>query len=401
MANQQDGRFEALDAWRGIAALGVAAFHFSVANHLYGLQLIRNASPYVDFFFVLSGFVITHSYALRIGNKGDVAPFLVRRFGRLWPLHAFTLLCLIALESVKLLLMSKTGMSAGEAPFTGEAAALAIPAHLAFLQAVGLFPTYTWNGPSWSIGCEFWTYLLFALACWAGVEQRRKLAVSFMIISAIVLTAANGGKLGATYDLGQFRCVLGFFAGVLTYDVFSNTPRPAFSTGMELSVAALGLICIATDVALTAVNPFYSFLPILIFPVLIYVFAQQSGGLSRWLLNTPAQLLGKWSYSIYLVHFVVLTVVNSGLRVIDRLSGSAFEVQGALANEPKFAMSLWVGDAMFAVYLATVIGLSALTWRYVEEPCRLYFNAIARRRKSLQASAYPRDRSSESLESHS
>lgn len=380
-------RFGALDAWRGIAASGVAAFHFGVVSHFFDLSLIRNAAPYVDFFFVLSGFVISHTYGERINSVADAGLFMLRRFGRLWPLHVFTLLCLVALEVAKAALLLGTGLSAGEAPFTGSASGFAIPAHLIFLQAVGLFPNFTWNDPSWSIGCEFWTYLLFACGCLAGIASRR-LSILFVLLAVAVLGTWNAGTLDATYDLGLFRCMAGFFSGVLTYQLFSKWKQPiANPTLYEWIVVAIAAACIAGYAKLHALNPFLSFLPLVIFPLVIFVFAHESGRVSAWLLNEPVQALGRWSYSIYMVHFVILTVMNSGLRVLDRLLGTQIETKGGMANEPNFIVPLWLGDLMFLVYFALVVIMAAMTWRYVEEPCRIYFNGLARRRTLSRAPA--------------
>ena len=62
------GRFTALDGWRGICALLVALYHFHATSHVEQLGLVRNAYLFVDFFFVLSGFVITYAYADRLAR---------------------------------------------------------------------------------------------------------------------------------------------------------------------------------------------------------------------------------------------------------------------------------------------------------------------------------------------
>src|SRR5258708_27828356 len=91
-------RFQALDGWRGIAALLVALYHSPFYGHLYGVPLVRNAYLFVDLFFVLSGFVISHAYADRLADGKSVLVFLIRRFGRLWPLHTAVLAAFIRIE---------------------------------------------------------------------------------------------------------------------------------------------------------------------------------------------------------------------------------------------------------------------------------------------------------------
>jgi peptidoglycan/LPS O-acetylase OafA/YrhL len=78
-------RFEVLDGWRGAAAIAVALFHLPVLSHAYGLPVIRNAYLFVDFFFVLSGFVISQAYLDRLSSPADLRRFAIRRFGRAWP----------------------------------------------------------------------------------------------------------------------------------------------------------------------------------------------------------------------------------------------------------------------------------------------------------------------------
>ena len=62
-------RFHVLDGWRGVCALLVALFHVNAVGHFYGLPVVRNGLLFVDFFFVLSGFVITHAYAERVSFR--------------------------------------------------------------------------------------------------------------------------------------------------------------------------------------------------------------------------------------------------------------------------------------------------------------------------------------------
>src|SRR5467141_5130938 len=91
-------RFVVLDSWRGIAACLVALFHLEayshlVHSHLHGVPFLSNSWLFVDFFFVLSGFVIAANYQQRLLDGFGVGRFLFLRLGRLYPLH-FTMLAL-------------------------------------------------------------------------------------------------------------------------------------------------------------------------------------------------------------------------------------------------------------------------------------------------------------------
>src|ERR1700731_3903652 len=127
-------RFGVLDSWRGVAALLVALFHLNVYSAIYPLDFVRNGYLFVDFFFVLSGFVITYSYADRLKTLEDLGSFAIRRFGRLWPLHAVVLLAFVAAESAKGV-MAARGASFYLPPFTGTNALSTIPMNLVFGQS--------------------------------------------------------------------------------------------------------------------------------------------------------------------------------------------------------------------------------------------------------------------------
>ena len=111
-------RFTVLDSWRGISALLVAAFHLPVLSHQFAIPLLRNAFLFVDFFFVLSGFVITHAYDSKLATGRQGVSFMVRRFGRVWPLHMAVLLAFVAVELGKLALPAGIGVTMGAPAFS-------------------------------------------------------------------------------------------------------------------------------------------------------------------------------------------------------------------------------------------------------------------------------------------
>jgi peptidoglycan/LPS O-acetylase OafA/YrhL len=94
------GRFAALDGWRGIRALLVALHHLRLDGHAYDVPAIRNAYLFVDFFFVLSGFVISHAYSRKVDSFRNILVFVVRRFGRLWPLRMVVLMGFLMVQIV-------------------------------------------------------------------------------------------------------------------------------------------------------------------------------------------------------------------------------------------------------------------------------------------------------------
>lgn len=77
-------RIDVLDALRGICALLVVLVHFRSNGYIAQLPVLRNGWLFVDYFFVLSGFVIAHSYGARLASgEVSVARFMGLRMGRI------------------------------------------------------------------------------------------------------------------------------------------------------------------------------------------------------------------------------------------------------------------------------------------------------------------------------
>ncbi|MBS1832399.1 MAG: acyltransferase, partial [Acidobacteria bacterium] len=267
-------RFHALDAWRGICALLIAAYHIQVYSALYWQPLIRHAWPFVDFFFVLSGFVIAFAYGNQLSDRYQVRDFVLRRFARLWPLHAATLTLMIALEFVRFYGVHLIPTAHGEVPFTGEHAPIAILTNLLLIQALGLHASETWNGPAWSISVEFATYIVFALTCLiARAQSVRLIAVAALSLGgAVGLYCLSPLGMSDTVHWPILRCFYGFFLGVLTYSGWQKAPRLG---GTALEIGVIVAVCIF--VSFCAANPILAYLATPLFAVAVFVFAGERG----------------------------------------------------------------------------------------------------------------------------
>ena len=78
-----------------MSAALVALFHLQAYSHFYGFSLLRHSYLFVDFFFVLSGFVITANYRKKLLSGFSFWEFMFLRFGRLYPLHFALLAALL------------------------------------------------------------------------------------------------------------------------------------------------------------------------------------------------------------------------------------------------------------------------------------------------------------------
>lgn len=346
-------RFEALDSLRGICALLVVLFHMPVASHWRDWALIQHAYLFVDFFFVLSGFVIAHAYGGRMKTPEDTWQFMVRRLGRVWPLHVLMLLAYVLLELMRLW----TSFDA-VTPFTGDRSVEAIWTNLLLIQAFNIHETLTWNGPAWTLSVEVGCYVVFAalLTLLPGRHREvwRWLGAALAVAGALIVVTQAPRWMNTTHDYAFARAIYGFFLGCLMQGLWTRIPRlrGMAATGLEIAtILIIGLfIAWATGPSAVWVTVF--------FVAGVWVFAGQDGALSRLLEARPLVTLGHWSFAIYMVHMFVLNVVMVLARKADLLPGGRRIDLG----------SIWLNDLFALGLLAVITGLAVLAHHLVEKP---------------------------------
>jgi peptidoglycan/LPS O-acetylase OafA/YrhL len=352
-------RFEALDSWRGIAACLVALHHLGLAvdSHLNSFALVPNSYLFVDFFFVLSGFVIAANYEKRLAEGYGVWRFALLRFGRLYPLHLAMLVALVLLR------LAHAASGLGEAaPFSAPRwSADTIVANLLLVHSLHLYDFTPWNGPSWSISAEFYTYLLFAAAVTLYRRPIVLLLLPVVVASAAALWLLVGG-IGTTSDWGLIRCTVSFAGGAMTWHAHRSG---WLRSGTLLEVLSVVLIVLfvsnAGKGALSLAAP-------AVFALAVLVFAAEAGAVSRWLRSPSLLWLGERSYSIYMVHFLVAWLLADCLKIL-RLAGLDY-IAGIDSVH-------WRNDVVALVYIGFVLAVAALTYRAIEVPARAWFRRLA------------------------
>jgi peptidoglycan/LPS O-acetylase OafA/YrhL len=340
----------ALTSMRGIAAWFVVLYHIRLSLAFLPrswIAVFARGYLAVDFFFLLSGFVIwlTYGERLRAGGFGAVRDFLRRRFARVWPLHAFMLGIAVALA----LMLRETGHGApGLFPFD------ALPLHVLLIQNWGFTHTLTWNDPSWSISVEFAAYLAFPLLTMA-IDWRRvptaailaAIAALFVLLHA-VMARGGAGTLGTDITrFGVLRCLVEFGAGNALCALWLRwAERPI---GWAIGSAALAALLLAGWA--TGVIPETLAVPPA-FAALLMMLALTSG--MRWnLLEAPAlHYLGEISYATYLSHFLLFIIFK--LAMVDDP-----------ANIP---------PVLIALFLALVLASSIALYGLVERPAQRAIN---------------------------
>jgi peptidoglycan/LPS O-acetylase OafA/YrhL len=196
-------------------------------------------------------------------------------------------------------------------------------------------------------------------------------ALALSLLGVAVLAIEGPGSIDVTVHYGLFRCLTGFFLGCLTFRAYRVT---ALKLGGQLPRVSLAEgACVALVLAFLAVagtGPL-SFLAPLVFVATVFIFAFEGGAVSRFMKHAALLRLGALSYSIYMVHAFVLLILENSTAVAGKVLGIRLEtdrmITGHLIGLLDFG-NLWVMDGVAMVYLAAVIALASVTYRYVEVP---------------------------------
>jgi len=344
-------RFEALDSLRGICAVLVVMFHMPIASHWRDWGLVQHGYLFVDYFFVLSGFVIAHAYGGRLTAMRDAGRFMVRRLGRVWPLHVLMLAAFIALEIARVIwpLDSVT-------PFGRDRSVEAILTNLLLVQAWDLHPYLTWNGPAWTLSAEVACYLIFAGLVLVAPHRFRGIGAVLALAGAVIVVACAPRWMNTTYDFAVPRAVYGFFLGCVLQGVWTRIPRLKGHAATGLEIAAVVAICVFIGWATGPVTVGVT----VIFLGVVWVFAGEDGALSR-VLDRPALVtLGRWSFSIYMIHMFVLTVMLIVARKLDWMPNGRRIDFG----------SVWINDGFAIGMFGLILLLALAAHRLVETPAQ-------------------------------
>ncbi|NLS16548.1 acyltransferase [Rhizobium sp. P40RR-XXII] len=285
-------RYAALDAMRGLAALAVVVYHLD-------RPYAPSAYIAVDFFFVLSGFVIARAYSEKLAGGMTVLAFMKARYARLYPLFLIG-----SVYGLVQLLLHWQAAGVGQADLWASilTTVFMLPSPSFLTRSAGdIWALYPLNGPAWSLFWELLANLVFALALFRLTTR------SLILIAASSLALLIGSVfLHKSLDLGwEWRSVDGGFArvffsftlGMIIYRLRSST---AFGWTMNSYAALLPIVAISALLFL----PTYSLKYALVFCILISPLIVLAGTM----LELPARLqrlgifLGYLSYPIYMCH---------------------------------------------------------------------------------------------------
>lgn len=356
-------KIHSLTALRFFAALGVFLHHFHFYEHTQSLGLQMTYKAFfegfvgVTFFYVLSGFIISYSYHNQAKRRPySTGEFLFNRFARLYPVHFLTLgIALLAYYG-----MSNMGSIDGKV--------LAVNASL--LQALVPDPQYffSFNGVSWSISVEVFFYLAFIILL---VRLRTRflavLGATLVAIIAFLLAGplANHPLNGWTFYINPAFRAVDFIAGMLIFRVFASgrfTPTVGQSSMME--VGSLVLMAAFAYVGIKSVPMAWRYDLFYLVPMMltVWAFSHGQGIVSQLISNRLCVLLGEASFSLYMIHQIVIELAlrNSPVNI----------------NEP--SQVLW----FIGVTTLTGVVASVAIYDFYERPINDFLRRLWKRRSS-------------------
>lgn len=308
--------YELLDGLRGVAALAVIWYHVfeGFATSPFD-QRFNHGYLAVDFFFILSGFVVGYAYDDRWRQRRlSFGGFVKRRLIRLHPM--------VVLGAV---LGAVTFCVQGSVQWDGTHVAfslvlLSLVLHLFLIPALpgagcevrGNGEMYPLNGPTWSLFFEYIGNLCYALFLRRLPTRWLAAFVSLTGLGLAVFAVGNGsgyGHLGVGWSLsdwnlpgGLLRLLFAFPMGLLLSRVFRPVKiRGAFWICGALIVALLGTPYIG-DSATLWTNGFYDTLCVVVlFPLIVWLGA--SGHATDRATSRVCKFLGDISYPVYVVHY--------------------------------------------------------------------------------------------------
>lgn len=355
-----------LESLRGIAAICVALFHFHSWSPLTNNPFIRNSYLMVDFFFVLSGYVISLNYRERVSTFSQFLDFQKRRFWRLYPLHLFMLFIFLGIEFAKLSFAKATGIVSTPPPFSKNNLTAFI--HNIFLTQ-SFLPANTFNYPSWSISTEFYTYLIFGLILLFGKNRLGLISLIIIVLSWLILHIDPFNLNGLHIGLSIFRCFISFFTGVIIFEISKRSPTIIIRTPVVI-LAALLLVVSITWFGKTPLEPLVPF----IFGLMIFAILKVDPSSVSYRLLSHKRLvyLGTISYSIYMVHAAVWYAFNQFARFVLKVPTQITEEGGVITSLP-----ILEGTFATILGLALILLISHFTYRHIENPFRRGFGSLS------------------------
>lgn len=357
-------RYDLLDGLRGVAALFVIWYHFFEGFASSAVdQMLNHGYLAVDFFFVLSGFVIGYAYDGSWRRGMTSKRFILRRVVRLQPMVVLS----VILGAISFLIQGSCKWDGSPvAPHDIIIALIAgfflIPLILGVDADVrGNGEMFPLNGPSWSLFFEYIGSILYAMTLRRLTD--RQLAVVVVISGAALaswaMTDMSGAyNLGVGWSMADFGLIGGFLrvsfsfsVGLLMQRRFkARHVRGAFWLCTFIIAVVLSCPYVGGSEKSVLNGIYDSICTLFVFPLVVYLGAcgRNPGGVSGRL----CEFLGRLSYPVYIVHYPVMYLFYAWVWTDGLTWGQVWPV----------CCILFVG----------IVVLAWLALRFYDEPVRRY-----------------------------
>ncbi|THJ35670.1 acyltransferase [Lampropedia aestuarii] len=324
MSNTSQKKIELIECIRGIAALAVVLCHTryyvkDLPSGYIAEALFYPGAMGVDIFFIISGFIITHTTINSPGGTNSALSFITKRIIRVWPSYT--------LATLAFLIILYNGFS-----FFSTSENIK-----SFIKSIFFLPVDVSNSPfyfgmpfgiAWTLIFEFYFYSIFAISLLFG--RFRYLALASWITVSLILIPLyrNNFSFDAFNQAASIKypyisvmtspMVWEFIAGIIIALIYHSTIR------IKSTVVLYNIVFLSFGLALWAFSSGLSWNHgpanwgwplIILFLSLIFLIKEVD-------IKTPAALvwMGKISFSLYLTHMIVLTITQ---RLMTSL-GSSF-----------------------------------------------------------------------------
>lgn len=337
---------------RGIAALGVVFYHFS--DRLNLPLFFAHGYLAVDFFFVLSGFVMASAYAGRLADgRLSTARFYLLRIIRLMPLVLIGNLLAFVLEFWRPHIVDPT-LHVAESITALILGCFLLPTPFVSTLQHTLFPL---NGPVWSLFFE--AIANAVMPAWARSRSPRAILYATILICAVGLLAAvyRFGTIHVGFEQedivwGVPRVGFSFAVGIVLYGARRHCPR------VPLTLVALILVLLMTAPKLGSLEPvFQTFCVFLALPALTFAAAGVTLGPVA---QRVAKISGDLSYPVYVMHFLVV-------RAVTLVAGGL-----ALSSPARLGVTLAAS--------VVIVGVAGVIYVVYDAPIRRWLSAQVQRR---------------------
>lgn len=323
-------RFYALDGLRGILALTV------MLNHMIGVvtgwnerRPLSGAYISVIYFFIMSGFVLTHAHK----TNHKLRYFFLLRLARLWPLHCITIIVMILIYTYN---RNHMGYVAGDYVFNLKI----IFENMIFLHGVTTHQFPLINDPSWSISLEFWASMLIPLIFIKIPPFKRFFIASACII--LLCIQSTGGFVD--FSLRQmFQFFLASFAIMMGSSIYSLlTPERVRAINSKINFEVFLWACLVScllGIYGQSHNKLDYIYIIPFIPLMLIDFQPETSLIKKILYSNTVQFFGFISFPLYLIHSSAIII------------GLEYRTDNPIIAIPMAAASTIVISYLYAAYI--------------------------------------------------